>query len=139
MSWRKGESGNPGGRPPGALSRMARQAEELAKRHGYDAFEKQILLAKRVEAIVKRNHFADTMERLRHFEFLQRIYRDTMPYQYPTLKAIEITDDLGSGEIDPQTVEQQRESLAFLLRQVRELADEQGVTEDGDTTERGVA
>lgn len=139
MPWRKGESGNPEGKPKGALARLSKRAEELAARYGYDPLEKQILLVKRVEAIVKRNHFADVAERLRHFEFLHRIYKDTMPYLYPQLRSLEITDDLDALVADPQSVEQQRESLAFLLRQVRELADEQGVTEDGDTREQGVA
>lgn len=138
MSWRKGESGNPRGKPPGALSKLARQADELARQYGYDPFEKQIKLSQRVEAIVQRNHFKDPLTRLRHFEFLQKIYRDTMPYLYPQLKTLEITDDLGA-EPDPQTVEEQRQGLAFLLRQVRELADEQGVTEDGDAPQQGVA
>lgn len=145
MAWRKGESGNPSGRTPGAISRLTQQADALAKKYGYDAFERQILLAKRVEAIVQRNGFRvpgteapDWAMRLRHFELLQKIYRDTMPYQYPQLKAIEITDGLGE-ELDEQSVAEQRESLAFLLRQVRELADEQGVTEDGDASARGVA
>lgn len=128
MTWRKGESGNPNGKRPGTLARLARQADELAKQHGYDPFEKQIRLSQRIEAIVQRNHFKDPLMRLRYFEFLQRLYRDTMPYLYPQLKAIEITDDIGAA-LDERTIEEQREGLAFLLRQVQELADEEGLSD----------
>lgn len=139
MTWRKGETGNPNGREKGSLFILQKQAQTLARKYGYDAFEKQILLSKKLENLVHRNHFENVTERLRHYELLQRIYRDTMPYMYPALKAIEITADMDAQEPDAATVEQQRDGLAFLLRQVRELADEQGVTEDGDARERGVA
>lgn len=139
MPWRKGQSGNPAGKPPGALNRMARIAHEMAERYGYDPLEKQIRLAQRLEAIVHRNHFESPLDRLKHFELLQKIYRDTMGYLYPALKSIEVTGDLGVSEVDERTAAEQREGLAHLLRQVRELADEQGVTEAGDAGQQEVA
>ena len=122
--WEKGQSGNPAGRLKGSIGRLSHEARELAKDHGYDPLLKQIKLAEKVEAIIKRNNFEDAIDRLRHYELLAVIYKNTTPYIYPQLKAVEHT---GSVDRPVRTPEERRQRIAALLGQVQAMAGAEGI------------
>ena len=123
MPWVPGQSGNPGGRIKGSIGRLSQEARELAASYGYDPLEKQILLAKKLENLITRNHFPDILDRLRHFEALAGIYKATTPYLYPQLKSVEHSGTVRHAE--QPTPEERRERIAFLLDQVGQLASDE--------------
>ena len=89
MAWHKGQSGNPAGRPKGALNKRLRTIADTLERLGYDPFEKKVRMALRLEAKIHRNHFDAFEEKIAYLGLYAEVLKDLLQYAYPKLRAVE--------------------------------------------------
>lgn len=94
MKFQPGASGNPGGRPRGAVSLRSKEAQAIFEHHNFDSLEETILLAKKCKNTLKKIR-KDPDRRLEYEKMLLIATQHLIRYQYPQLKAVEHT-----GQID---------------------------------------
>ena len=91
--WTKGVSGNPAGKPKGALMVRSRLAQQVFEKHNFDSLEESILLAKSFVARIAKTR--DVEEKTEYRKLLLLLLPTLIKYQYPQLKQIEHTGDVG--------------------------------------------
>src|SRR5262245_62507911 len=87
--WKKGESGNPRGRPKGALNFKTQTIFEMMEKLDFHPFEKKLRLAKRLENKLRSNHFASEDDKTTYLGLYSDVLKDLLQYACPKLKQVD--------------------------------------------------
>src|SRR4029453_14092830 len=89
MQWRKGQSGNPQGRPRGGVDKRVRTVMETLERLNFDPFEEKIKLAMGLKAKLHRNAFRTGADTLAYLHLYSEVLKALIQYACPKLKQID--------------------------------------------------